>query len=91
MADAGVGEGLLIASLVASTGASIYAAQQAGQGPKLPKTPPPGPKAPTTDPAAMQQNQADIQARTAGGTILSGKGGAVGDAANSTRKSLLGT
>lgn len=88
-----MGEGLLVASLIASTAAATYSASQASKGPKLPAIKPEGPKAPVTDPAAAQNAQADIAARTAGGTLLSrpGQGPQVGDAANATRKSLLGT
>lgn len=81
----------LAVAAVIGAGASVYTASQAGKGPSLPKPIDPNlPKTPDVKPAAASLEQGDILAKTAGGTLLS-KPGAVGDAANATRKTLLGS
>ncbi len=78
-------------AMVTAAGASVYSASQAGKMPKLPKPMDPNtPKAPDTGPASASMAQGDDLAKTAGGTLLS-KPGSVGDAANTTRKTLLGS
>lgn len=81
----------LAVAAVVGAGASVYSAAQAGKVPSLPKPMDPNtPKSPSAGPAASDIAKGDELARTAGGTLLS-KPGAVGDATNATRKTLLGS
>lgn len=92
MADAGVGEALLIAAI--STAGTIAASQMAKK-PEMPKQPdlPVQPKSPEID-LAMQNKIAQQQAQTAGGTMMAQNqpemvgGGA--NPANQPKKTLLG-
>lgn len=88
----GVEEVAAIAA-IAGAGATIYSASQAGKGiPSAPKAPV-LPKMPDTKSVQSNAAQADIRARSAGGTILSDQKAnqGIGDGANAVRKTLLGT
>ncbi len=80
-----------IAATVISTAATVYATQNQPKAPSLPKTPT-LPKLPETESMAGSAQQADIRARTAGGTILSNQrqNQQIGDGAGTVRKNLLG-
>lgn len=83
--------GATAAILAVSVGTAVYSASQK---PKQP-TPPKAvevPKLPNSPTLAQSNQQADLAARTAGGTILNKRQGEfqVGDGANGVRKTLLG-
>ena len=83
------GVGVEVASL-ALAAYGTYQASQAGKNvPKLPQTP--VPKLPDTGSLANANAQADIQAKTAGGTILSDQKRNIGDGNAGVRKTLLGS
>lgn len=91
MADFGVGEAIMLGAAVAGAGASVYSASQAGKMPSLPKPIDPNlPTQPKVAPLTSSMAEGDALAKSAGGTLLS-KPGAVGDTANATRKTLLGS
>ncbi len=80
-------------SAAATTGAAIYSAQNQPSAPKLPKLPE-VPKLPQTQSMAGSAQQADLRAKSAGGTILSDQRQnqqGIGDGANAVRKQLLGS
>ncbi len=87
--------GPLIATVIstaATVGGSVYAASQKPEAPKLPKLPD-APKLPETPGMAATAQKADLQAKTAGGTILSDQKKnqqQVADGSNVVRKTLLG-
>lgn len=73
-------------------GTTAYTMANKPSAPKLPKLPD-APKLPETDSMAATAQQADVRARSAGGTILSDQRQnqlQIGDAANAPRKGLLG-
>ncbi len=86
--------GPLIATVIstaAAVGGTVYQASQKAPTPKMPKLPE-APKLPNTDSMAATAQQADLRAKTAGGTILSDQKAnqtLVGDGAGA-RKTLLG-
>lgn len=73
-------------------GATVYAASQQPKQPELPKLPD-VPKLPATQSMAGTAQQADLKARSAGGTILSDQKAnqQISDGANQVRKTLLGS
>ncbi len=79
-----------IAAALISTAGTVYASENA-KGPSMPKAPV-LPKLPDTKSVAANTGQAELAAKTAGGTILSDqrKNAQVSDGANGTRKVLLG-
>lgn len=82
-----------IAATVIGTAATVYSATQTPGKPNLPKAPV-VPKLPETKSVAANAQEADMRARSAGGTILSDQTKnqqQVGDASSSVRKTLLGT
>lgn len=82
-----------LATTAVSAGTAIYSASQQGGKASLPKAPV-VPKLPETKSVAANAQEADLRARSAGGTILSDQASnkaQVGDGANATRKTLLGT
>lgn len=92
MADFGVAEGIALAGVLASVGTTVYAASQKAPGPKMPKVPE-APKLPETQSMVATAQQADLRARSAGGTILSDQNKnkqLISDGGTAVRKSLLG-
>lgn len=80
-----------MAGVLASVGTTVYAANSTPK-PVMPKLPP-APKLPDTKGMAATAQQADIQAKTAGGSILSNQRQnqqQIGDGASTVRKQLLG-
>jgi NAD(P)-dependent dehydrogenase (short-subunit alcohol dehydrogenase family) len=71
MADAGIGEAIAVAGILASVGTAVYSSEQAKK--LAPKTPqmPVAPKEADVTSLESSQAQAQRQAETAGGTILS--------------------
>lgn len=96
MADAGVVEIAALALTAASTGAEVYQASQAGKGIPKPATPANTPKSPINEigNAQTQQQQAELQAQSAAGTILSNPeknaNRQIGTNPSAPMKSLLG-
>ncbi len=71
MADFGIAEGIALAGIVAGVGSTVYSSQQAkANRPKAP-TLPVEPKVADIGSMESSQAQAQRQAETAGGTILS--------------------
>ncbi len=85
----GVSAGVISA---VATAYSAHASAKAAKGPKMPKAPE-LPKLPETRSLAGATQQADILARTAGGSILSNQRAnqQLADGSNAVRKTLLGT
>jgi hypothetical protein len=90
MADLGVGETALLISSLAGAGAAVYSAENAPKPPALPKLPDAiaKPKVADTDPLMAQKAQQRANANGRQSTLLTGPGGLLGSAPNTT--TLLG-